>query len=43
MAEQWGCPGDKSVCFYLSDIHDIWCSSYEDIDNIGYAYGVTRL
>ena len=32
MAEQWGCEGDKSVCFYLSDIHDIWCSSYEDID-----------
>lgn len=32
MAEQWGCPGDKSVCFYLSDIHDIWCSSYEDRD-----------
>ncbi len=32
MAEQWGCPGDKSVCFYLSDIHDIWCSSYDDID-----------
>ena len=32
MAEQWGCEGDKSVCFYLSDIHDIWCSSYDDID-----------
>lgn len=32
MAEQWGGEGDKSVCFYLSDIHDIWCSSYEDID-----------
>ncbi|MGM9579869.1 MAG: TIGR02452 family protein [Anaerovibrio sp.] len=32
MAEQWGCHGDKSVCFYLSDIHDIWCSSYEDRD-----------
>lgn len=32
MAEQWGCAGDKYVCFYLSDIHDIWCSSYEDID-----------
>ena len=32
MAEQWGCEGDKSVCFYLSDIHDIWCSSYDDRD-----------